>query len=172
MRDEKFCRESEPGRWWHSHDPVATAWYNSVSASLPRGEQFFVELVQGYRGALPEPLETEAKAFVRQEMNHAREHNLFNRQAGKYGYDVESIGVGIEEMLDLAREKPVEISLAVSIALEHFAASISHKLLTDPRYLKGADPAAVELWKWHAIEERWGTGETRLVSRCRGEASG
>ena len=56
-------------------------------------------------------------------------------------------------MLDLAREKPVEISLAVSIALEHFAASISHKLLTDPRYLKGANPEAAELWKWHAIEE-------------------
>ncbi|MXO58333.1 metal-dependent hydrolase [Altererythrobacter salegens] len=153
MRDKKFCRENSPERWWHSNDPIATAWYNSVSSSLPRGEQFFVEIVQGYRGQLPEKLEAEARAFVRQEMNHAREHNLFNRQAGQYGYDVDSIGVGIEQMLSLARGQPVEISLAVSIALEHFAASISHKLLTDPRYLEGANPDAAELWKWHAIEE-------------------
>ena len=153
IRDRKFCRDHAPGRWWHSNDPIATAWYNSVSASLPRGEQFFVEIVQRYRGTLPPQLEGEAKAFVRQEMNHAREHNMFNRQAGQYGYDVESIGKGIDEMLDLAKAKPIEVSLAVSIALEHFAASISHKLLTDSRYLTGVDPDAAELWRWHAIEE-------------------
>lgn len=153
IRDVKFCRNKRPKRWWHSDDPIATAWYNSVSSSLPRGEQFFVEIIQQYRNSLPPQLEREAKAFVRQEMNHAREHNLFNRQAGEYGYDVESIGRGIDEMLDLAKSKPIEISLAVSIALEHFAASISHKLLTDPRYLKGADPEAADLWRWHAIEE-------------------
>lgn len=153
IRDEKFCRERAPARWWHSNDPIATAWYNSVSASLPRGEQFFVEIVQTYRGTLPPQLESEARAFVRQEMNHAREHNMFNRQAGRHGYDVESIGRGIDEMLDLAKAKPIEVSLAVSIALEHFAAAISHKLLTDPRYLEGADPEAAELWRWHAIEE-------------------
>jgi predicted metal-dependent hydrolase len=153
IRDVKFCRDKRPERWWHSNDPIATAWYNSVSSSLPRGEQFFVEIVQQYRGTLPPQLEREAKAFVRQEMNHAREHNLFNRQAGQYGYDVESIGRGIDEMLDLAKSKPIEISLAVSIALEHFAAAISHKLLTDPRYLAGAEPGAADLWRWHAIEE-------------------
>lgn len=153
IRDVKFCRGKRPGRWWHSNDPVATAWYNSVSSSLPRGEQFFVELIQQYRGTLPAKLEGEAKAFIRQEMNHAREHNMFNRQAGKYGYDVDSIGRGIGEMLDMAKSQPVEVSLAVSIALEHFAASISHKLLTDPRYLEGADPDAADLWRWHAIEE-------------------
>ena len=37
IRDQKFCRGGKPARWWHSGDPVATAWYNSVSASLPRG---------------------------------------------------------------------------------------------------------------------------------------
>ena len=153
IRDSKFCRDKRPARWWHSNDPIATAWYNSVSSSLPRGEQFFVEIVQQYRGTLPPQLESEAKAFVRQEMNHAREHNMFNRQAGEHGYDVESIGRGIDEMLDLAKTKPIEISLAVSIALEHFAAAISHKLLTDPRYLRGADPEAADLWRWHAIEE-------------------
>jgi len=153
IRDVKFCRDKRPERWWHSNDPIATAWYNSVSSSLPRGEQFFVELIQQYRGTLPPQLESEAKAFIRQEMNHAREHNMFNRQAGKYGYDVESIDRGIDEMLNLTKSQPIEVSLAVSIALEHFAASISHKLLTDPRYLKAADPGAADLWRWHAIEE-------------------
>jgi predicted metal-dependent hydrolase len=153
IRDGKFCRDDRPARWWHSNDPIATAWFNSVSSTLPRGEQFFVEIVQKYRGTLPPQLEGEAKAFVRQEMNHAREHNMFNRLAGEHGYDVESIGCGIDEMLALAKTKPIEIGLAVSIALEHFAAAISHKLLTDPRYLKDAHPGAADLWRWHAIEE-------------------
>jgi predicted metal-dependent hydrolase len=153
VRDVKFCREKHPGRWWHSNDPVATAWFNSVSSTLPRGEAFFVEIVQQYRGSLPPQLESEAKAFVRQEMNHAREHNMFNRLAGEAGYDVEDIGRAIEEMVALAKTKPMEVRLAVSITLEHFAAAISHKLLTDPRYLEGADPGAAQLWRWHAIEE-------------------
>ncbi|HSQ95991.1 MAG TPA: metal-dependent hydrolase [Croceibacterium sp.] len=96
IRDIKFCRDKRPERWWHSNDPIATAWYNSVSSSFPRGEQHFVELIQQYRDTLPPQLESEAKAFIRQEMNHAREHNMFNRQAGKCGYDVESIDRRIE----------------------------------------------------------------------------
>ncbi len=153
VREGRFCREREPARWWHSDDPVATAWYNSLSASLPRGEQLFVEIVQGYRGSLPPRLEVEAQAFVRQEANHAREHDMFNRQAAAHGYDVRSIGKNIDQMLDLARDKPIVISLAVSVAMEHFAACISRKLLADPRYLAGADADAAELWRWHAVEE-------------------
>ena len=36
VRDLRFGRGSKPGRWWLNGDPVATAWYNSLSAVFPR----------------------------------------------------------------------------------------------------------------------------------------
>lgn len=153
VRDERFCRDHRPPRWWHSNDPVATAWYNSVSASLPRGEAFFIDTLKKYRGKMPPQLEREVKAFTRQEINHTREHVAFNRLTESHGYDVESIDKGIHEMLALIDGRPMEFNLAVTIALEHFAAVISHRLLSDPRYLDGADHEAARLWRWHATEE-------------------
>jgi len=153
VRDERFCREDRPPRWWHSNDPFATAWYNSVSASLPRGEAFFIDTLKRFRGTIPQQLAAEVKAFTKQEINHTREHVAFNRLVEDHGYDVESIDKGIHEMLALVEGRPLETNLAVTIALEHFAATISHMLLSDPRYLAGAHPEAARLWRWHAAEE-------------------
>ena len=153
VRDERFCREGLPPRWWLNGDPVATAWFNSVSASLPRGEAFFIDTLKNFRDQIPAKFDQDVKNFIKQEINHTREHLAFNRLAEDHGYDVTSIDKGITEMLALADGRPKELNLAISIALEHFAATIGHQLLTDPRYLKGADPAVAELWRWHATEE-------------------
>jgi len=153
VRDERFCRSGTPPRWWMNGDPVATAWYNSVSASLPRGEAFFIDTLKNFRDQIPAKFEKDVKSFVKQEINHTREHLAFNRLTEDHGYDVTSIDKGITEMLALAEGRPKEVNLAVSIALEHFAATIGHKLLTDPRYLDGADPEVADLWRWHATEE-------------------
>jgi len=153
VRDVRFDRKAMVPRWWHSNDPVATAWYNSVSASLPRGEAFFIETLRNFREDLPPRLADEIKAFVNQEINHTREHVAFNRLVGDHGYNVESIDQGIKAMLALAEGRPREFNLAISLALEHFAAVISRQLLAKAEYLEGADPVAADLWRWHATEE-------------------
>lgn len=153
VRDRRFDRKAMVPRWWHSNDPVATAWYNSVSASLPRGEAFFIDTLRDFREGLPEKLAREVKAFTAQEINHTREHVAFNRLVSDHGYNVESIDQGIQVMLELTEGRPKEFNLAITIALEHFAAIISRQLLADPRYLEGADPVAADIWRWHATEE-------------------
>jgi len=153
VRNRRFDREHRSPRWWHSNDPVATAWYNSVSASLPRGEAFFIDTMRLFRDDLPPKLQRELKAFTTQEINHTREHVAFNRLVSDHGYNVESIDQGIQTMLALTEGRPKEFNLAITIALEHFAAMISHHLLADPRYLDGADPEAADIWRWHATEE-------------------
>lgn len=153
VRDRRFDRQHKSPRWWHSGDPVATAWYNSVSASLPRGEAFFIDTLKPFRDDLPPRLRAEVRAFSKQEVNHTREHVAFNRLVADHGYNVESIAEGIQAMLDLTEGRPREFNLAITIALEHFAAIISRHLLADPRYLEGADPEAAEIWRWHAMEE-------------------
>lgn len=153
VRDQRFDRDHLVPRWWHSNDPIATAWYNSVSASLPRGEAFFIDTLKPFREDLPPKLRAEVRAFSKQEINHTREHVAFNRLVSDHGYNVESIAEGIQAMLDLTEGRPKEFNLAITIALEHFAAIISRHLLTDPRYLEGADPVAADVWRWHATEE-------------------
>lgn len=153
IRNERFDRNALVPRHWHSGDPVATAWYNSVSASLPRGEAFFIDTLRDFREGLPAKLAEEVKSFMTQEINHTREHVAFNRLVADHGYNVESIDQGIQAMLELTEGRPREFNLAITIALEHFAAIISRHLLTYPRYLEGADPVAAEIWRWHATEE-------------------
>ncbi|WP_209347256.1 metal-dependent hydrolase [Pontixanthobacter sp. CEM42] len=153
VRNRRFDREHKTPRWWHSGDPVATAWYNSVSASLPRGEAFFIDTMRMFRDDVPEDIAREMKVFITQEINHTREHVAFNRLVSDHGYNVESIDQGIQAMLELTEGRPKEFNLAITIALEHFAAMISHHLLADPRYLAGADQEAADIWRWHATEE-------------------
>lgn len=153
VRDRRFARELKPRRWWMNGDPVATAWFNALSATFPRGEAFFIESVKAFRDGAPPKLEAEIRAFVKQEINHTREHIVFNKLAEDSGYDVAFIDRRVKEMLEMLDGRPKFLDLASTMALEHFTAMLGHELLKNPVYLDGADGDLGELWKWHAIEE-------------------
>ena len=44
-RDRRFGRGMTQERWWMGGDPVATAFYNALSATFPKGEAYFVETI-------------------------------------------------------------------------------------------------------------------------------
>ena len=48
-RDRRFGRGTKQARWWMGGDPVATAFYNALSATFPKGEAYFVESVRAFR---------------------------------------------------------------------------------------------------------------------------
>src|SRR5688500_13477806 len=87
-RDRRFGRGLAANRWWVANDPVATAFYNALSATFPRGEAFFVESVRAFRDGAPERLAQEIRAFTTQEVMHSREHVAFNKRAVDAGYDL------------------------------------------------------------------------------------
>lgn len=152
-RDRKFGRDEATPRWWHGGDPYATAFYNALSATFPKGEAFFVESVRAFREGVPAQLAEDIKAFTTQEAIHSREHDAFNRRASDSGYDISRLEARIDERLAITRAKPKIASLAATMVLEHFTAILAHELLADPRHLAGADHATAELWRWHAVEE-------------------
>jgi len=152
-RDRRFGRDGSLGRWWLGGDPVATAFYNALSVTFPKGEAFFVESVRAFRGGAEPRLAGEIAAFTKQEVMHSREHVAFNRQVTDRGYDVAKLDRAVDERLALVRSKHPIVSLAATMALEHFTAMLAHALLADPRHLAGADPEAAALWRWHAVEE-------------------
>lgn len=152
-RDRRFGRGSKTDRWWNGGNPVATALYNALSATFPKGEAFFVESVRKFRDDAPPKLAAEIKAFTTQEVMHSREHVAFNKRAHESGYDLTPLENRVDWRLDMVRERPPIASLAATMALEHFTAILAHELLRDPRHLASCDPESAAMWRWHAIEE-------------------
>lgn len=153
VRDRRFGRGTVPERWWAGGDPVATAWFNALSATFPRGETLFIDSVKAFRDGAPPELAAEIRAFIRQEVNHTREHLAFNRAAAETGYDMRAIDARVERLLGLVYSRPKHTWLAVTIALEHFTAMFAHEFLEHPEHFAGSDGEQTELWRWHAVEE-------------------
>lgn len=153
VRDRRFGRGVRQDRWWAGGDPIATAWFNALSATFPRGEALFIDSVKAFRDGTPPQLQAEIRAFIRQEINHTREHLAFNRAATEAGYDMREIDARVEALLAQVYERPPHAWLAVTMALEHFTAMFAHEFLTHPEHFSGADTEQAELWRWHAVEE-------------------
>ncbi|QUD89788.1 metal-dependent hydrolase [Phenylobacterium montanum] len=152
-RDLSFAASAPTSRWWLGGDPVATAFFDALSATFPYGERYFIECVRRYRGAAEPPLQQQIAAFVAQEAMHTREHVRLNGQIAAHGFDVAAMEARTKLRLDYARAQPPLKQLGGTIALEHFTAILAHALLADPRHLEGAPAEAQAMWRWHAIEE-------------------
>ena len=152
-RDRRFGRQAAAPRLWHGGRVEATAIYNALSTTFPAGEAFFVESVRAFRDGAPPKLAEEIKAFTTQEAIHSREHDAFNKRAESSGYDLSKLEAQVEKRLAITRGRPPIVSLAATMALEHFTAILAHELLADPRHLAGAEKETADLWRWHAVEE-------------------
>lgn len=152
-RDRRFGRGLKQNRWWLAGDPIATAFYNALSVTFPKGEAFFIEAVKAFREGAPEKLDREIRAFVQQEVMHSREHVAFNKRVVDAGYDISRLEAQVDNTMKIIRERPMIINLAATMALEHYTAIMAQQMLTDPNAFAGADAEQVNLWKWHAIEE-------------------
>ena len=152
-RDRRFGRETAAPRLWHGGRVEATAIYNALSTTFPAGEAFFVESVRAFREGAPPKLAEEIKGFTTQEAIHSREHDAFNKRATQSGYDLSKLEQRVEWRLSITRGKPPIVSLAATMALEHFTAILAHQLLANPGHLQGAEQETADLWRWHAVEE-------------------
>jgi predicted metal-dependent hydrolase len=153
-RNMAFGRDEAPGHWWYGGDPAATAFYNVLSMTFPKGEAYFIESVKHYRDHTAEPLTSQVAAFIKQEAIHSREHTLFNKQVREAGYDLTEIEARFNANLAETRamNKPI-VNLTATLAFEHFTGILAHAWLADDRYFKGAPQDVARLWRWHSIEE-------------------
>ena len=152
-RNLRLDRNASNARWWHGGDPVATAYFNALSASFPQGETFFIDAVRRYWDRTDGQLQEQIEAFIQQEAAHTREHVAFNRLIKAAGYDTSAMDAETRRRLDIARSRHPVVQLAITVALEHFTAIMAHSLLTEKNPLPGAPAEVLRLWQWHAIEE-------------------
>ncbi|MBA4049102.1 MAG: hypothetical protein C0476_11240, partial [Sphingomonas sp.] len=134
-------------------DPFATAFFNALSVTFPKGEAFFIEAVKAHRDGVPEQLAREIRAFTMQEVMHSREHVAFNNRVVDAGYDVAPLEARVDEILAIANARPAIVRLAATMALEHYTAILAQMILKRADLFPDADPASAALWRWHAIEE-------------------
>lgn len=152
-RPLKIGRGALEARWWHGGDPIATAFFNALSAAFPQGETFFIESVRRFREQADPVLKQQIAAFVQQEAMHTREHLAFNRLIKEAGYDTAAIDAHVRSNLDAARARHPVAQLAITVCLEHFTAIMAYALLAERDPLPGAPPDVLKLWQWHAVEE-------------------
>jgi len=152
-RDIAFARALPAPRWWLGGDPIATAFFNALSASFPQGERFFMDAVRRYRNAADPKLDDQIAAFIAQEAVHSREHLLFNNNVAAQGFDFSRIDGYLKKRFDFGRKLPPLNQLCATAALEHFTAILAHALLSQGDDLAGAPPELKRMWHWHAIEE-------------------
>ena len=115
VRDRRFGRDTAQQRWWAGGDPVATAWFNALSATFPRGETLFIDAVKSFRDGASPALEGEIRAFIRQEINHTREHLAFNRAAAAAGYDLTRIDARVDRLIGQVYDRPRHAWLAITM---------------------------------------------------------
>jgi uncharacterized protein len=152
-RNVMFARGRTAKRWWNGGDAVATAFYNSLSLTFPKGEAFFIDSVRYFRDSVPQQQQAQIDAFIKQEAAHSREHHHLNNQVEQAGYDVRPMHADLDSRLAELQDKPPIFGLVTTVALEHFTAIIAHACLKSERHFKNASFDAARLWKWHAIEE-------------------
>jgi uncharacterized protein len=152
-RNVMFARGKSAARWWNGGNPYATAFYNSLSLTFPKGEAFFIESVRNFRDTVPAAQQAQIDAFIKQEAAHSREHHHLNDQVEQAGYDIAPMHADLDSRLALLKDKAPIFGLVTTVALEHFTAIIAHACLKDESHFQAASADAARLWKWHAIEE-------------------
>ena len=152
-RDRRFGRDIAQRRWWMGGDPIATAFYNALSVTFPKGEAMFIEAVKAHRDGASPKLAQEIRAFTQQEVMHSREHVAFNRKVEEAGYDLSELEADVDHIMALIHSRPPMVNLLATIALEHYTAILAADFFGNPALLEGADKEWADLWRWHAIEE-------------------
>jgi len=127
-----------------------------LSATFPKGEEFFIRSVHHYSDRIADPeLKKQTKAFIGQEVVHGREHETLNEALRRMGYPTHRVDAFVKRSLALGeRLMPPAARLGHTAALEHYTATLAECLLTDPRAqaLLG-DTEVRNVLLWHALEE-------------------
>lgn len=140
-------------RWWLGRNPVATAFYNSMSVIFPQGEAFFIASVRAFRDEVPPALAAQIRGFIQQEVFHSREHLAFNRRLTDAGYDIRPLEKHIEDRITEIRTHSAIACLNSTVASEHLTGILAHELLVNPRHLARAPEEVRRMWEWHCMEE-------------------
>jgi predicted metal-dependent hydrolase len=154
-RRPNFKFSEEIPKFWLDNSIFRTHLLNSFTLIFPAGEQFFIRSINSHIKHIEKPaLKKEAKEFLKQEAQHAREHEKFFRNLKDQGYKIDHITHILDKFINKVFEPNIspKMCLAVTAGLEHFTALLAEIGLQE-KFLENAHPIMKELFEWHAAEE-------------------
>ncbi|MEP3224951.1 MAG: metal-dependent hydrolase [Parasphingorhabdus sp.] len=152
-RNRYFSSAAMERRHWVGGDPYATAFFNALSITFPKGETFFMKVLKQYRDDAPEKLAREIRGFVQQEAVHSREHLFFNKHIEQSNYDISRLEETLSNVIDKIAERPLIGQLVATTCLEHLTAIMAAEFIANPKHFENADEEQRKMWLWHASEE-------------------
>ncbi|MCU4187413.1 metal-dependent hydrolase [Acidiferrimicrobium sp. IK] len=151
-----FEHSGMQGRYFFGGDLLMSHILALLSATFPKGEQFFVESVRNVRAEVTDDrLRPQVAGFIGQESMHGREHDRLNEVLAQAGYPAKLIDRTVEVLLgSVASRLPKPVQLATTAALEHYTAVLAEQLLSDETFDRLEVPDEIRnLFVWHALEE-------------------
>lgn len=125
-----------------------------MSAAIPAGEEFVIDVIRRHRKGLEPGLRKDTNSLIGQEQVHSREHEAFNRALHRLGYPVPVIDRASRTAKAISSRLPARLQLAMVASIEHFTATLAeHVLSTDHVKVTWGDTTAREFISWHLYEE-------------------
>jgi predicted metal-dependent hydrolase len=142
---------------WAKNPNFAHEW-NAMSLVPAYIEPYLIQVMLRAKGKLPDSLTTlhrEVGIFIRQEAQHCKQHLAFNDMMRRHYPGMEALEKEYEaDYLNWLKNKSLKFHLAYSEGFEALGAEAAQVFFEElDEELSGADPRAVELWRWHLAEE-------------------
>jgi hypothetical protein len=162
-RNQSSIKHRKPGfvfdtsipRHWLGGSAFKTHLLNSFTLIFPCGERFFIRSVKRCLAKVASPeTRAEAMAFIKQEAQHALEHQRFFKILEQQGYNPERIHRLIESLVARVLEplNGEQFNLALTAGFEHITALLA-EISLEREFLAPAPEELRNLYDWHAAEE-------------------
>jgi hypothetical protein len=149
-----FDTESPMNKYAFKNNSLISTFFYALSALFPDGERFFIHSVRNYRDDIKdETLKEQIRGFIGQEAHHGVSHEALNQAITDMGFPMDRIVGRLHKRVDFLKKFSRERQLALTVAMEHFTASLAEFLLKNPDILEDADPTVRKMLLWHAVEE-------------------
>ncbi len=140
-------------RYWFADSRVKTHAFNAMHLMLVYGERYMTRTVAACaERTTSTELRNVAKAFVQQEMQHARAHRDLWPEIDRHYHTsgLHRLYAWVEHRL-LPR-LPLSVRLATTLAIEHNTATFATVALTH-QVLATAETESRQVYEWHCAEE-------------------
>lgn len=154
-RKPQFQFDADVPKHWIQGAPFRTHLCNSFTLLFPTGEKFFIRSLQKFVPEIKDAqLLQDAKLFIRQEAQHALEHDKFLTNLREQGYDIDNTLRLVEEVITKFVENKTsdEFRLALTAGFEHLT-SLLAEIGLEENFFEKAHPQMKALFEWHALEE-------------------
>lgn len=152
-RNLNFASAVIDRRRWVGGDPFASAFFNALSVTFPKGELFFIDSLKKFINRVPPKLRGEIRSFIQQEAIHSREHHCFNEHLKDCDFDISRLEQTISTVVKDIRARSEYDHLVATMCIEHITAILAAEVISNPAHLENADEDQRNLWLWHASEE-------------------